>query len=108
MAGSVLFLPILGFDSPSKKFDSSMGSTLFAGKSVGLSTSKCPEYHGVLSQGSLLQLIERGSPVVIPFNELLLIVGHNTDIQIYQLVQCQVCQHLLRFLRASSLLAFLL
>lgn len=94
MAGSVLFLPILGFDSPSKKFDSSMGSTLFSGKSVGLSTSKRPEYHGVLSQGSLLQLIEWSSPVVIPFNELLLIMGHNTDIQIYQLVQCQVCQHL--------------
>lgn len=78
MAGSVLFLSILGFNSPSKKFDSSMGSALFTGKSVGLGTSKCPKYHGVLSQSSLLQLIERGSPVVIPFNELLLIVGHDT------------------------------
>lgn len=59
-----------------------MGSTLFTGKSVSLGTSKCPEYHGVLSQGSLLQLIKWGSPVVIPLNELLFIVGHDTDIQI--------------------------
>lgn len=87
-------MPILGFDSPSKKFNSPMGSALFTGKSVSLGTSKCPEYHSVLSQGSLFQLIERDSPMCVPFNELLLIVGHDTDIQIYQLVQCQVSQHL--------------
>nr|DAY37905.1 MAG TPA: hypothetical protein [Caudoviricetes sp.] len=46
MAGSVLFLPISGFDSPLKKFDFPMGSTLFAGKSDG---RECPlfAYFGV-------------------------------------------------------------
>ena len=55
MAGSVLFLPILGFDSP-------MGLTLFTGKSVGLGASKCPEYHIVPLRFGAKHRQRRGHP----------------------------------------------